>query len=789
MTTIHQQQSNLATVVPSVPYDAQQASGGAEPAEPGIGETLMRLHVRMRGRYLLTLILAVLLAVGLGYAGYMQGGRTYRSIGQIRIVPTLPRVMYATEDKGVMPMFDSFVQTQVSLIRTQRVIDLALEDPSWPSPPRRGDPLISEFASRLNVARDNEIIAVTFDSPDPLVAQAAVRSVIAAYRKLYIEADGRENEQVLTQLTQRQTSLSSEMASNRGRIRAIAERYNTDQIDGIFAAKQKQVHQIESDLATARADQMRFLEELSNAPGDRSPETFANSDQILGKLVEEQVRKQLELNALLAQYGPGHAAVVKARQMLAGVNSAIDERVEKLVKRNGGGSPTAPTRFQVMIDRLSEQLAVEQEQLKNIGRDQFALADLKREATDLTERLNQTKTRIEELTTEAPVATGRVTVVSDGNLPAGPSKDTRKTYAGMGVVVGFCLPFGLALLLSSMSQKFATPVETGMNSITRDLVLGALPVVDESKFDADASSLAAHCLHQVRTMLQIRCNGRAKVIAITSARAGSGKTSVVLGLGVSYAMAGSKTLLMDLDLMSGGLTRRAEIESRARLGSLLIGQGLITDEQLQGALELAKSKQIKLGEAFIEAGYLREDQLDAILHRQRRNRAGLMDALYGKTLLECVSGAGMDNLDILPLGSANPQDAATLSPTEIKSLIEEAKRHYDTVLIDTGPVPGSLEASMVASLTDGVLLVISRGEARSGAERSLEHLSRVGGRVVGLVFNRAKPSDVTLIAGAKYGSGFLPADRVPLSAARQAVTARFGPVGQAVLDLSPTNLN
>ena len=98
--------------------------------------------------------------------------------------------------------------------------------------------------------------------------------------------------------------------------------------------------------------------------------------------------------------------------------------------------------------------------------------------------------------------------------------------------------------------------------------------MDESKFDPEASSLAAHCLHQVRTMLQIRCNGRAKVIAITSARAGSGKTSVVLGLGVSYAMAGSKTLLMDLDLMSGGLTRRAEIQARGRLGSLLIAQGL-----------------------------------------------------------------------------------------------------------------------------------------------------------------------------------------------------------------------
>jgi polysaccharide biosynthesis transport protein len=264
----------------------------------------------------------------------------------------------------------------------------------------------------------------------------------------------------------------------------------------------------------------------------------------------------------------------------------------------------------------------------------------------------------------------------------------------------------------------------------------------------------------------------------------------VLGLGVSYAMAGSKTLLIDLDLIGGGLTRRAEIQARARLGNLLIGQGLVTDEQLQRALELAQNKQIKLGEAFVEAGYLNRDQLDAILVDQKRSHAGLKDALYGKPLEECVAGAGMNNLDILPLGSANPHDAATLSPAEIKSLIEEAKTQYDTILIDTGPVPGSLEASMVASMTDGVLMIVARGEPRAGAENSLDHLRRVGGRVVGLVFNRAKPSDAGIAGGSMYDGGTslrVSPDRIPTPAARQAASTRFGPVGQAVLDLVPSN--
>ena len=58
------------------------------------------------------------------------------------------------------------------------------------------------------------------------------------------------------------------------------------------------------------------------------------------------------------------------------------------------------------------------------------------------------------------------------------------------------------------------------------------------------------------------------------------------------------------------------------------------------------------------------------------------------------------------------------------------------MLIDTGPVPGSLEASVVASQVDEVILTVARGEQRALAERSATHLSALGARVAGIVFNR-----------------------------------------------------
>ncbi len=71
------------------------------------------------------------------------------------------------------------------------------------------------------------------------------------------------------------------------------------------------------------------------------------------------------------------------------------------------------------------------------------------------------------------------------------------------------------------------------------------------------------------------------------------------------------------------------------------------------------------------------------------------------------------------------------------------------VLIDTGPVLGSLETTLVASAVDDVLLVVARGERRPRVNESLERLRRIGADVAGMVFNRATNADV---AASSYAS-------------------------------------
>ena len=103
------------------------------------------------------------------------------------------------------------------------------------------------------------------------------------------------------------------------------------------------------------------------------------------------------------------------------------------------------------------------------------------------------------------------------------------------------------------------------------------------------------------------------------------------------------------------------------------------------------------------------------------------------------------------------------------------------ILVDTGPVPGSIEASMVAAEADEVILVVSRGEHRQPVQHSVDYLHSIGARLAGVVFNRARPHDMQRSGYSSEVSrpiGELPAYR------HENGFARLGPVAQAVATVS-----
>src|SRR4029078_10621652 len=182
--------------------------------------------------------------------------------------------------------------------------------------------------------------------------------------------------------------------------------------------------------------------------------------------------------------------------------------------------------------------------------------------------------------------------------------------------------------------------------------------------------------------------------------------------------AASRRLMIDCALVGAGLTQRVNVIRRRRIGEVLRREGSITQAQLDEALKLARGTRQMLGEVLVELGYVDSGALSMALVAQGETEIGVLDALRADPLSDCVVETGVDRLSILPAGGAQGHHGAALSPLGVQRLIERGRGEEDGVLIDTGPVPGSLAAAAaVAAAVDGVVLAVSRGEDRGPAER------------------------------------------------------------------------
>ncbi|WP_027093839.1 CpsD/CapB family tyrosine-protein kinase [Cohnella thermotolerans] len=171
-----------------------------------------------------------------------------------------------------------------------------------------------------------------------------------------------------------------------------------------------------------------------------------------------------------------------------------------------------------------------------------------------------------------------------------------------------------------------------------------------------------------------------KVIMMTSAVKGEGKTTTVCNLAVAYAQEGKKVLLIDCDLRAPAVHQLFSQSNRTGLTNILANQN-----QWQ----------------------------------------------------EVIRDTPIDTLSLLTSGPIPPNPAELLGSSRMQALIEELRQHYDVILLDVPPVLAVTDSLVVSALCDSVVMVVVAGkvdkELVKKTKASLEH---VNARLIGVVFNR-----------------------------------------------------
>jgi capsular exopolysaccharide synthesis family protein len=116
---------------------------------------------------------------------------------------------------------------------------------------------------------------------------------------------------------------------------------------------------------------------------------------------------------------------------------------------------------------------------------------------------------------------------------------------------------------------------------------------------------------------------------------------------------------------------------------------------------------------------------------------GLSEVLGGEIgLQQAIVRLDPAGLYLLPGGKARDDVAELLSGPTYASIIKEARRMFDYILIDAPPLGIFTDANVLISRADGALLVVRAGKTRYAAlDKLLEQLPRE--RMLGVVLNRA----------------------------------------------------
>lgn len=202
----------------------------------------------------------------------------------------------------------------------------------------------------------------------------------------------------------------------------------------------------------------------------------------------------------------------------------------------------------------------------------------------------------------------------------------------------------------------------------------------------DPKSVGSEAFRTLRTNLRFTCpDGQLRVVLVTSATPGEGKSTVAANLAVVFSQAGQKTLLIDCDLRKPVAHKIFGVHKTPGLTSFLVG------------------------------GAGRE---------------------------EVLKNVGVPNLTVVPAGPVPPNPAELLGSQAMRTVVGKAREEFDIVVIDTPPIVAVTDAAVLSPLVDGVLLTVAAGNVpRELVQHAKSLLEQANARILGVVLNRVNPAD------------------------------------------------
>jgi capsular exopolysaccharide synthesis family protein len=574
------------------------------------------------------------------------------------------------------------------------------------SPGAREERALARLEQAVRVDRVGVTYVLTIDvnASRPQTAQAVAAAVADAYLEDQITSKAATVERGTTWLAAKLSEAHNELVSSEEAVEAIRRTYALPEVDrgpGV-TSEQQTLTELNTQLAQAQADIPARKARYEQAERLRAAgKSLEGLPEVSGSHLIEDLRKaQADVAQKLAEfttrYNENFPDVVKLRDYQAALQRQLDAEVARIVDGLRNEYETAVAREAGLREQLQQLAATESSVSRSDGRIQ--LRDAQRAVEEKRGQYDALFTRWRNVQQQQTWEDPEARIISQAALPDRPSWPKPFLLPGGGLAMFGLVGLGLVLTPSLLEKRFVS-----VNDVERRLgllVLAGIPLLRRRDLAAARGTVDirdyparkplsrfAESLRMLRAHLRIATDGAPSIIQVTSAVPAEGKSTVAAALAVSAALAGMRTVLVDVDLRSSSLSEMFGL----------------------------------------------------------RYEEGLTDILESGVAVRAVVRRFEDPpLAVIGAGSALIPRPDVVDSVRFGNMLRELSESYNLVILDSPPVLPVTDALVISKHAHATILVVQwRATARLLVEQAVKVLRTVNAPLVGVMLNKINLAKVS----------------------------------------------
>ena len=482
--------------------------------------------------------------------------------------------------------------------------------------------------------------------------------------------------------------------------------FATDKEGTLTSAKLGNLHDQLLRTSTDRMLKQSLYEEVKEGRVEKLPEAYGDllfkSSPKIADLQKQLSDLETQAAELRVKFGPENPRLVEAKEKIAAIKGQIDDSRKSLEEKLKNEYERA------VRDEGMLRAALGQAKGEAIQQNQDAIQfNILKQDVDTNKALYQDFLgKASQANAQRAEQQNTLRVIEPAQVPGAPVGPRRLFTIVLGLLLSTAAGVGMAFFLDYLDNTIKTVEDVGR--YTQLPALSVIPAVATSAprrltargkklissagangtanaatqlASLDHRSSVAEAYRVLRTSVLLSSAGHApKTILITSGQAGEGKTTTVVNTAISLSQMGASVLIVDCDLRRPTTHKVLGADHNRGLSTYLSSESVTLDEVIQ-KLPIA-------------------------------------------------------NLSLLPCGPIPPNPAELIISDRMKDMLRELAERYDHILVDSPPLINVTDPVILATMVDGVILVVHGGKStRDVVRRARQELTNVGAKIFGVVLN------------------------------------------------------